>query len=99
MYRHVGQAIVKRCVGQQGVTQPVDDFIQSLKALDDRTAIRAGQRAQRADTLALDRAGDDAIETLTRRAEVADHLSSLATGSRVGSHGQCDCFKAVMAQP
>jgi len=63
------QTVAKGRVGQQDVTEPVGDLVQRFKALDDRvSAVGAGQRALRADTLAHNRAVDDPDKVLVNRA-------------------------------
>jgi len=48
--------------------------IQRFEALDNRAAVYAGQRAQRADSCARNRAVDDPGEVVASQAKVADHL-------------------------
>jgi len=52
----------------------VGDLVQRFQALDDRTAVGAGQLAQRADSRALNRAVDEPGEVLAGLAQVADQL-------------------------
>lgn len=73
-HRHGGQTVAKGRVGQQGIAKLVSGFIQRFQALDNRRAIGAGQRAQRADAFTLDRTVDDHDQVLAGRAKVTDHL-------------------------
>jgi hypothetical protein len=50
---HGGQAITERGIGQKSVAPLVSRFIQGFHALDDGTAVGAGQGAQSADLFSL----------------------------------------------
>ncbi len=58
----------------KAVAQPLGRRVQRFQALDNRAAVDAGQRAPRADPVALNRAVDDPGQVLVSRAKVADHL-------------------------
>lgn len=72
--RHAGPTVAEGRVGQQEVTQLTRVFIPRFETFDDRATIGAGQRAQRADSLPRQRAGDDPGEIAMRRAEITDYL-------------------------
>ena len=74
MHDHGGQAVAKGRIGQQGVAQPLVNFVQLFQALDDRAVAAVGQRAPRADPGTRNRAGDDPGKIVAGRAKVADEL-------------------------